>query len=241
MQQSWIKVLGNYMNKISIICSNYNSNLWIDEYLQFINNQTSNGFDIIFIDACSTDDSLKKIKNFKFKNHIRSEIIECKSKIGLYAAWNIGIKASITDYIMNYNTDDMLFDYALEIYEKWILKDSNADIIFGPYGMVKTRNINNLSSLAKWPDYSHKALLHEYMCGPFPLFKKKTFDEIGYFDESFVSAGDYEMVAKMSKMKYNFRKITQCIGCFYDRDDSISNKDKSLVANEIKRVKDKYN
>ena len=67
------------MNKISIICSNYNSSLWIDEYLQFVNYQTSKGFDMIFVDACSTDDSLKRIKDFKFKPHINSKIIECKN------------------------------------------------------------------------------------------------------------------------------------------------------------------
>ena len=135
------------MNKISIVCSNYNSDLWIGEYLNYVNNQTSNGFDIIFVDACSTDNSLKEIKNFKFKQSINSKVIECNSRIGIYAAWNMGIKVSTTEYVMNYNTDDMLFDYALETYEKWILKDPDADIIFGPYGMVKTRNINNLSSL----------------------------------------------------------------------------------------------
>lgn len=228
------------MNNISIICSNYNSSLWIDEYLEFVNNQTSEGFDIIFIDACSTDDSLEKIKRYQFKTKINKKIIECDSRIGLYSAWNLGIKASTTNYIMNYNTDDMLFDYALETYEKWILKDPEADIIFGPYGMAKTRNINNLSSLAKWPDYSHESLMYEYMCGPFPLIKKKVFNEIGYFDESFISAGDYEMVARMSKLKYKFRKITQCIGCFYDRNDSISNKDKNIVNLEIKKIQQKY-
>lgn len=228
------------MNIISIICSNYNSSLWIDEYLEFVNNQTSEGFDIIFIDACSDDDSLEKIKRYQFKTKINKRIIECDSRIGLYSAWNLGIKASTTNYIMNYNTDDMLFDYALETYEKWILKDPEADIIFGPYGMAKTRNINNLSSLAKWPDYSHESLMYEYMCGPFPLIKKKVFNEIGYFDESFVSAGDYEMVARMSKLKYKFRKITQCIGCFYDRNDSISNKDKNIVNLEIKKIQQKY-
>lgn len=228
------------MNNISIICSNYNSDLWIEEYLNYVNSQTCNNFDIVFVDACSTDNSLNTIKKFKFRNGINNKIIECKSRIGLYPAWNIAIKNTTTNYVMNYNTDDMLFDYALETYEKWIKKDPDADIIFGPYGMAKSRNINDLSSFAKWPEYSHETLMYEYMCGPFPLIKKKTFDEIGYFDESFISAGDYEMVAKMSKMKYKFRKITQCIGCFYDRNDSVSNKDKNLVKSEIQKIQHKY-
>jgi GT2 family glycosyltransferase len=228
------------MNKISIICSNYNSDLWINEYLNYVNTQTAKDFDIIFVDACSTDNSLSVIKNFKFRNGINTKIIESESRIGLYTAWNIAIKAASTDYIMNYNTDDMLFDYALETYEKWIIKDPEADIIFGPFGLVKTRDIYNFSLYAKWPKYNHALLMYEYLCGPFPLIKKKVFEEIGYFDESYITAGDYEMVARMSKNGYNFQQIEQCIGCFYERPDSISNRDKELLKHEIKRVKDLY-
>jgi GT2 family glycosyltransferase len=226
--------------KITIICSNYNSDIWIEEYLRYVNYQKNSEFDIIFIDACSTDNSLNKIKSFKFNPNIECKIIECKEKIGLYAAWNIGIKIAKTDYIMNFNTDDMLFDYALETYEKWIKQDTEADIIFGPFGLVKTRDMYNFVSYAKWPKYNHALLMYEYLCGPFPLIKKKVFEEIGYFDESYISAGDYEMVARMSKNGYNFRQIDQCIGCFYERSDSISNRDKQLLDDEIKRVKDRY-
>lgn len=228
------------MNKISIICSNYNSDLWINEYLNYVNTQTAKDFDIIFVDACSTDNSLSVIKNFKFRSGINTKIIESESRIGLYTAWNIAIKAASTDYIMNYNTDDMLFDYALETYEKWIIKDPKADIIFGPFGLVKTRDIYNFSLYAKWPKYNHALLMYEYLCGPFPLIKKKVFEEIGYFDESYITAGDYEMVARMSKNGYNFQQIEQCIGCFYERGDSISNRDKDLLDYEIKKVKNTY-
>jgi GT2 family glycosyltransferase len=228
------------MNKISIICSNYNSDLWINEYLNYVNTQTAKDFDIIFVDACSTDNSLSVIKNFKFRNGINTKIIESESRIGLYTAWNIAIKAASTDYIMYYNTDDMLFDYALETYEKWIIKDPEADIIFGPFGLVKTRDIYNFSLYAKWPKYNHALLMYEYLCGPFPLIKKKVFEEIGYFDESYITAGDYEMVARMSKNGYNFQQIEQCIGCFYERGDSISNRDKELLDKEIKKIKQKY-
>ena len=240
MRESWINFLAENMKKITVICSNYNSSLWINEYLNYVNYQKKIFFDIIFIDACSTDGSLNTIKNFNFNSNIESKIIECKERIGLYSAWNIGIKNSKTDYIMNFNTDDMLFDYALETYDKWINKDPEADIIFGPFGLVKTRNMYDFALYAKWPKYNHSLLMYEYLCGPFPLIKKKVFQEIGYFDESFITAGDYEMVARMSKNEYIFRQIDQCIGCFYERPDSISNRDKELLKHEIKRVKDLY-
>lgn len=228
------------MKNISVICSNYNSDLWIDDYLNCLNYQKDASFEVVFVDALSTDKSLEKIKNYKFKSNIDIKIIECNYKLGLYAAWNLAIKSCDSKYVMNYNTDDLLFDYAIQTYESWIQKDPYADIIFGPFGMTESRNIYDIKYLAKWPSYSHERLLYEYMCGPFPLFKKKVFNEIGYFDESFISAGDYEMVARMSKLNYKFRQIDECVGCFYDRSDSLSNRDKNLVANEIKRVKDKY-
>ena len=40
---------------VTVICSNYNSNKWVDAYLQSINNQLLAEIDIIFIDANSTD------------------------------------------------------------------------------------------------------------------------------------------------------------------------------------------
>ena len=52
-------------SKISILCSNYNSSKWIDGYLKSINNQLLDCFEIIFVDANSTDNSLKTIKSFR--------------------------------------------------------------------------------------------------------------------------------------------------------------------------------
>ena len=48
---------------ISILCSNYNSDGWIDNYLSYLNSQTLEEFEVIFVDASSTDDSLQKIKD----------------------------------------------------------------------------------------------------------------------------------------------------------------------------------
>ena len=40
---------------ITILCSNYNSEKWINKYLNSINNQDLNNFEINFVDANSSD------------------------------------------------------------------------------------------------------------------------------------------------------------------------------------------
>ena len=217
------------MNKITIICSNYNSEKWIDDYLQFINNQFDRNFEIIFIDANSKDNSLQKIKNFASTTDIKTYVIESDKRIGIYEAWNIGIKASKTEYIMNYNTDDMIYSHAISTYNNALKIHENADIIYGPCGFVKTRNISDFFNYANWPEYSHEIMMQMCICGPFPLVKKKVFEDFGYFNESFISSGDYEMWARLSKNKCKFQKIPEIIGSFYLRSDSIhqSNFDKA--------------
>ena len=40
---------------ISVICSNYNSEKWIDSYLNSLNDQFLENFEVVFVDALSGD------------------------------------------------------------------------------------------------------------------------------------------------------------------------------------------
>ena len=228
------------MNKISIICSNYNSDRWISDYLNYIDNQIDKNFEIIFIDAKSEDDSLNKIKDFALNSSVKTSIIECDKRIGIYEAWNLGIKSCKTDYIMNYNTDDMIYRYAISIYNYYINNNPDIDVIYGPCAFVKNRNIQDFSMYANWPEYSHEAMMAMCICGPFPLIKKSAFDKVGYFDEDFISSGDYEMWARMSKAGLKFKKIPEIIGSFYHRDDSIHATNSEKARQEDLLIQNKY-
>lgn len=210
------------MNNITVICSNYNSSIWIDEYCKFLNNQKGCGFDVIFVDANSTDDSLAKFKNFKFDSKINVKIIELKTRVGVYEAWNIAIKRCNTPYIMNYNTDDLICDTAIDTYNSYLIKYPDVDIFYGPCGFVHTRKIDEYVGFGNWPEYSHEILLQYCICGPFPLLKTESIIKAGYFNQFFVSSGDYEMWLRMSKKGYKFLRIPEMIGSFYGRPDSIS-------------------
>ena len=228
------------MNKISVITSVYNSSNFLDNFLNYVNDQLEDFFEIIFIDANSTDESVSKIKNFNFRDGISIKIIECPTRISVYEAWNIGIKNSSANYIVNWNTDDILYPSALSIYSKYINKFPEIDLFYGSHVQIKSQNIDDLTGIRVWPEYSHKLLLQFCFCGPFPLVKKSAIEECDYFNEKYKSSSDYDMWLKLSKNNYKFKKIPEFIGSYFYREESVSILNMQLAQKEDKEIQNNY-
>jgi len=205
----------NEISKITIICSNYNSSKWAEGYLECVNNQTNTNFNIIFVDAKSTDNSLDIIKNYNFKNTINTKIISCTERIPLYEAWNVAIKESSTEYIMNLNTDDRIYAGTIELYTKYLNKNPEIDLFYGPCDITHDEKHQFSNERFNWPEYSHENLINQCICGPFPLVKKSAIEKAGYFDRSLFYSGDYEMWIRMSLLKCKFKRIPESVGSYF--------------------------
>lgn len=201
--------------KISIICSTFNSAKWIDGYLKNVNGQKLKEFEIIFIDANSNDGSFQTISNFKFREGISPIIVGFNFQISLYEAWNEAILRSSGDYIVNLNTDDRFYDFALELYTDLAAKNPNVDVFYGPCDIVDNAEHSNKVGEFNWPEYSHETMVQQCICGPFPLVKKTTLVEAGLFDGRLKHSGDYEMWIRLSVMGKNFMKIPQTVGSYF--------------------------
>ena len=228
------------MNNISIITSVYNSSELLDIFLNHVNNQLEDVFEIIFIDANSTDDSLLKIKNFNFRNGIQVKIIESSTRISVYEAWNIGIKNSSNNYIVNWNTDDILYPSTLSIYSKYVNRFPEIDVFYGSHVQIKSQNIFDLTDIRIWPEYSHETLLNFCFCGPFPLVKKQSIEQCGFFNEKYISSSDYDMWLKLSKNNYKFKRIPEFIGAYFYRQESVSVSNMQKAQQEDKEIQNNY-
>jgi GT2 family glycosyltransferase len=228
------------MNLISIICSVYNSSKWLDIYLNSVNNQLNKEFEIIFIDANSTDGSVSMIENFKFRQEIQYKIIKNSERISLYKAWNIGIKESTGEYIVNWNTDDFLYPSALMIYSQYLKNYPLIDLFYSPCCIINSQSYDSVIGFRNWPEYSHELLLKFCYCGPFPLVKKSAIESVGYFNEKYKSSGDYDMWLKLSKAGFKFKKIPDIIGLFHQREDSLSLGGLNLAQAEDKEIQNNY-
>ena len=82
---------------VTIIITNYNKSKYLVKALKSCANQKYRKLEIIFFDDKSTDNSLDKLYNFKYKNKIKLKIITNKKKIIKTAPVNqmIGIKSGL--------------------------------------------------------------------------------------------------------------------------------------------------
>jgi glycosyltransferase involved in cell wall biosynthesis len=228
------------MNLISVICSVYNSSKWLDVYLNSVNNQLEKEFEIIFIDANSKDSSVSIIENFKFRKGIKHKIIKNSERISIYKAWNMGIQECLGEYVMNWNTDDLLYPSALVTYSEYLNQNPFVDLFYSPCCIVNSQSYDSVIGLRNWPEHSHELLLKFCYCGPFPLVRKSAIQSVGYFNENYKSSGDYDMWLKLSKKGFKFKKIPDIIGSFYQREDSVSTGDLVMAQAEDKEIQEKY-
>lgn len=118
----------------SIIIPTYNSESFIEECLDSLLGQTYRHFEIICVDDCSSDDSLKIMKEFAEKDN-RLKVLEHKVNTGVGIARNTGLLEARGDYVLFVDSDDSLRDSALSELAK-IIDGSNIDVVvFGvhPY------------------------------------------------------------------------------------------------------------
>ena len=101
------KFKNNKNPKVSIISPVFNREKYIYRFLRSIQFQKFKDIEIIFIDDCSKDKSIKIIENYKKKDN-RIILIKHKKNKGTFISRNVGILNSRGKYIMLPDPDDII-------------------------------------------------------------------------------------------------------------------------------------
>jgi len=139
------------MPKISVIIPVYNVEEYLPQSLNSVVNQTHSDIEIICINDCSTDNSLKILEEYTEKD-CRIKLINFSKNQGVSVARNAGIDIAEGDYIAFLDPDDW---WELELLEKAIkkLQLDNADVILFSHNEIKNNEIiKNKEKLKKIQD-----------------------------------------------------------------------------------------
>lgn len=120
------------MSKVSVIIPVYNVEKYLSKALDSVCEQTLKDIQIICIDDCSTDNSVKIIKEYMGRDS-RIELIKTESNRGQGNARNIGLKQVNGEYIMFLDPDDWFAENACELAYNQIKANDNDVVKFNYY------------------------------------------------------------------------------------------------------------
>tara|TARA_B100000401_G_C52761084_1_gene698208 strand:- start:255 stop:1001 length:747 start_codon:yes stop_codon:yes gene_type:complete len=173
-------------NKITIITVVKNSSNTIEKTIKSVLDQGYENLEYIIIDGKSNDGTLSKIE--KYKKNI--SVIISEKDGGIWDAMNKGIKLSKGDIIGFLNSGDVYFPGVLNLVNNYFLKN-NLDFLFGTVEKYKL-----MHGYSPWKVSWSFGFYTSHSIGFF--IKRKRHLEIGFYDESFLSA-DLDFFYKMIK------------------------------------------
>lgn len=171
---------------ISIITPVYNTEKYIEEYINSVLNQSYNDFELVLVDDNSIDSSLEICNKAAYNDH-RIRVIHLENNMGASHARNVGLKAAIGEYITFADSDDFLPQTALE---KMFIEITNrkADIVFANLRVITP---GGKSIIRKFPKgrrvfdkkeaisaYLNFWVLYGAVCGK--LYKKECLENVLY-------------------------------------------------------------
>lgn len=112
----------------------------------------------------------------------------------LYASWNRGVRAARADVLAPWNVDDDFYPEA--VIEGYKRVKAGCDVVYFGFDVVRIngtrRQIRHVSPASTAPEIHHKRLAF----GPFVLFTRHLYKQLGGFHERFRVAGDFEFFSR---------------------------------------------
>lgn len=197
--------------KISVLMSVYNGEHYLREAVESILSQTFTDFEFLIVDDCSIDNSLSILREYGGKDK-RIRIITNEFNIGLTKNLNKLIKASKGEYIARFDCDDISLPDRFKEQVKYLDEHKNcgaisswADIIDNQGKYLRTvkyptRDNELRKALIRYNPFFHSGL----------MVPRKILDDVGFYDESWRFAQDYELYFRIAK-KYELRNIPRVL------------------------------
>ena len=203
---------------VSAIVSTYNAERFLRGRLEDLEAQTiADQLEIIVIDSGSQQNERAIVEEFqgRYRNirYLRTERRET-----VYQAWNRGIREASGEFVTNANTDDRLRHDALETLVRALGEHPGCVLAYPDFRITQQENVTFAGhqpyGFKQWPPYDRLSLLELCCIGPFPLWRRSLHREIGYFDERYRSAADYEFWLRAA-LSHDFIHVPQFLGLYW--------------------------
>ncbi len=215
---------------ISVVIPMYNRENTIETAIMSVLNQTVRPMEIIVVDDCSTDASVKVVKELRKKSKM-IRLIRLQRNSGAQVARNCGIKVAQGDWILFLDSDDELLNNAVEIQQEEVKMNPGFDVYYGNYYLKKNGKFyyRNCRMDGQEGNFFHSVMFASKAIFPGLLVRKTALEEIGLLDVYVPAYQEWDTQIRLSlQHKYFYINKILFIYNVYDG-ETISNDTKKGV------------
>jgi glycosyltransferase involved in cell wall biosynthesis len=234
---------GDYV--VSAIASLYKGRRFIEKFLENITTQTIfDRCELIIIDADSPEGEEEIIAEYQkvYPNIVYRRI---NYRIGVYDAWNLAVQLARGRYLTNTNIDDLRRSDSFELQAGTLDANPAVDVVYQDffYTLDPSLSFDEVASLGfrtELPIITACNLLTFNSLHNAPMWRKAVHKEVGLFDTSYKSAGDWEFWLRSLWKGKKFFKVNIPHAAYYHNPEGLSTRADTSGLDESKQILRRY-
>ena len=182
---------------LTIVIPVYNREKIVSATLNCVAAQTYRPLNLILVDNNSTDASLQVLREFKEANQapdFRISVLQ-ETTPGACAARNCGLLAAKSEWIMFFDSDDLMTPDYVEQYSKAMMADPDADIFAIRLQLDDGKGIRQLAFVPH--DIFANHIIHSMLSTQRYIARRKHFIEAGCWNRNTPTWDDWELGIRM--------------------------------------------
>ena len=231
--------------KISVYLTSYNKERYLPHAIESVLNQSLQPFEILIIDDCSTDNSIKIIKGYKSRYPDKIKLIINKKNLGITKTRNLALKHCKGSVVTFLDGDDLFYKNKL-LNEANILKSqNNTSAVYSNFNYIDKQG----KILGSFSDDNHKPVIGNIFKETFlkdynatsgnnyiyEMFYKNCALDIGAYDEKIRLWEDWDFRIRMSK-KYEYGYCININSAYRKLKSGLHNSNKESHYRELIKV-----
>lgn len=231
---------------VSAVTSLYRGGEFIDQFMENITSQScfNDYCELIIVDADSPENEHETIRRY-LARHKNINYIRINYRIGIYDAWNVGVKASSGDYLTNANLDDLRradsFEQQAAVLDNLPFVDvTYQDFYYTFDPRLSYEEVLHFGCVSNLPIITPYNMMEFNSPHNAPMWRKALHEELGYFDTNYKSAGDYEFWMRCLAAGKCFYKLNDPHVIYYQNPKGLSTRPDSRGVVEANAVLKTY-
>jgi glycosyltransferase EpsE len=202
------------MQLVSFIMSSYNDEQYVDRCLDSLVKQSYKNWELIVVDDCSSDGTLKKLVAWSQLDN-RIKVLESEKKSCLAANLNTAIGMAKGDFIARMDTDDECMPERLNEQVQFMNKNPLIDILGTSYVEIDGKKSTFTSMPQLDSEIKERGFLKSMFCHPTVMFRPAILSLLGGYDAKLLRAQDKDLWLRAVARGAKFHNLQQPLLKYY--------------------------